>query len=98
MATLTHDVRAVRGRPRRVADSRLASGLVFALISAASFGMSGSLGRGLLDVGWTAGTATLVRVAIAAVVLVVPGVLACCGNRWSKADIRRLGVHQVHLI
>jgi len=81
MALLTHDVRRAPTRGRRVADSRLASGLMFALISAASFGMSGSLGRGLMDAGWTAGSATLVRVAIAAAVLVVPGVLALRG-RW----------------
>lgn len=62
--------------------SRLSSGLLFALASAASFGMSGSLARGLLDLGWTAGAATLVRIAIAAAVLIVPGVIALRG-RWA---------------
>ena len=79
MATLTHDGVRV-ARPRAV-NPRLASGLAFAMASAASFGMSGSLGRGLLDAGWTAGTATLVRVAIAAAVLLVPGLIALRG-RW----------------
>ena len=51
------------------------------MVSAAAFGMSGALARGLLDAGWTAGAATLVRVAIAAMVLVVPGALALRG-RW----------------
>ncbi|WP_084106027.1 DMT family transporter [Demequina sp. NBRC 110056] len=83
MALMTHDtVTAKRSfGVRRVSDSRLASGLVFAMVSAASFGMSGSLARGLMDAGWTAGAATLVRVAIAALVLAVPGALAMRG-RW----------------
>ncbi|WP_084039386.1 DMT family transporter [Demequina sp. NBRC 110053] len=83
MAVMTHDMwRSTRTvRIRRTGSSRVASGLVFAMVSAASFGMSGSLARGLLDAGWTAGAATLVRVAIAALVLVVPGALALRG-RW----------------
>ncbi|MDN4477668.1 DMT family transporter [Demequina sp. SYSU T00039] len=71
MTALTHDV----------ARGRLGQGLVFALVSAASFGASGSLARGLLDAGWSAGAATLIRVAIAAVALAVPAVLAMRG-RW----------------
>jgi drug/metabolite transporter (DMT)-like permease len=62
--------------------SRTASGLLFAAASATSFGMSGALARGLLDVGWSAGAAVAARVAIAALVLVVPGVWAVWG-RWS---------------
>ncbi|NYG60610.1 drug/metabolite transporter (DMT)-like permease [Nocardioides daedukensis] len=60
---------------------RLASGLGFALLSAASFGLSGSLARGLLDQGWSAGAAVTVRVAIAALVLLVPAAMALRG-RW----------------
>lgn len=62
--------------------SRTAAGLAFAFASAASFGLSGTLARGLLDTGWSAGAAVAARVAIAAVVLAVPGVLALRG-RWS---------------
>jgi drug/metabolite transporter (DMT)-like permease len=58
----------------------LATGLAFALISALSFGMSGTLARGLMDIGWSAGAATLIRVAIASAVLVVPGLLALKGQ------------------
>ncbi|WP_082092233.1 EamA family transporter [Demequina pelophila] len=71
MTVFAHD--AARGR--------LAAGLGFALVSALSFGASGSLGRGLIDAGWTAGAATLARVTIAAVVLAVPALLAMRG-RW----------------
>lgn len=61
--------------------SALAGGLGFAMASAASFGLSGSLARGLMDAGWTAGAATLARVVIASAVLLVPGILAMRG-RW----------------
>lgn len=66
---------------RDAARAWLGSGLAFALVSAASFGASGALGRGLLDAGWTAGAATLVRVTIAALVLAVPAAIAMRG-RW----------------
>ncbi len=72
MQTLTHDAPV----------GRVASGIGLALVSAGSFGLSGALARGLMDLGWTAGAATLARVAIAALVLVVPGVLALRGD-WS---------------
>ena len=36
---------------------RLGSGLIFALSSAAAFGLSGPLAKGLVEAGWTAGSA-----------------------------------------
>jgi len=63
------------------ARPRLASGIGFALLAATSFGLSGSLAKGLMDLGWTAGSAVLLRVTIAAVVLAIPGVIAL-GGRW----------------
>jgi len=62
-------------------SARLSRGLLFALIAAASFGLSGSLAKGLMEIGWTAGSAVLVRVTIAAVVLAIPGAIALKG-RW----------------
>lgn len=59
----------------------LVGGLGFAVASAASFGLSGSLARGLMDSGWTAGAATLARVVMASCVLLAPGILAMRG-RW----------------
>lgn len=56
------------------------AGLGLALTASLAFGLSGALARGLLDAGWTAGAAVLVRVAIAAVVLAVPATLALAGN------------------
>lgn len=62
--------------------SRLGAGLGFAVVSALSFGLSGALAKGLLDAGWTPGAAVAVRVAVAALVLVVPAVVVLRG-RWS---------------
>lgn len=59
-----------------------ASGLVFAFASAVSFGMSGTLARGLLDIGWSAGSATLARVTIAGLILAIPGAVALRGD-WA---------------
>ena len=50
-------------------------GLVFALISAAAFGLSGSLARSLLDLGWSPAAVVAVRVIGAFVVLLVPCLL-----------------------
>lgn len=59
----------------------MARGVSLSLIASASFGLSGALARGLMDLGWTAGAATIVRVGVAAVVLIVPGALAMSG-KW----------------
>ena len=76
MSTVTHDT-----SPQAV-SSRVGSGLGFAVLSAASFGLSGPLARGLMDTGWTAGAAVTVRILLAAVVLVPPALVAL-GGRWS---------------
>ncbi|MCZ4499806.1 MAG: yicL [Marmoricola sp.] len=73
MATMTHDGASV--------DHRVA-GLWFAVLSAASFGLSGSLAGGLMDAGWSAGGAVAVRVSLAALVLAWPAWRALEG-RWS---------------
>lgn len=58
------------------------TGVGLALISAVSFGTSGTLARGLLDSGWSPGAATLIRVALAAAVVAPLGVVALRG-RWA---------------
>ncbi len=47
-------------------------GLAIALLSAASFGLSGSLARSLLDLGWTPAAVVAVRISGAFVLLLVP--------------------------
>jgi drug/metabolite transporter (DMT)-like permease len=90
MATMTHDNQQ---------RSRTTAGLAFAFVSAMTFGLSGALARGLFDAGWTAGAAVAARITIAAVVLVVPGVLALRGRwhllRTSSASVTTYGVAAV---
>lgn len=72
MTAVAHDIE------RRAAAStdRTRLGWGYALVSAASFGMSGSLGKGLLEAGWSAAAAVCARILIAAAVLIVPTVRA----------------------
>lgn len=79
MATVTHD--SAPAGPNVATGSRLAAGLLLAVASATSFGMSGALARGLLDTGWTAGSVVLARVALAAAVVLPFGLVALRG-RW----------------
>ncbi|WP_336084276.1 DMT family transporter [Nocardia sp. SSK8] len=58
MATSTHHSAAL-----------VRTGLVFALASATSFGLSGPLARGLMNAGWSAAAVVAVRVLLAGVVL-----------------------------
>jgi drug/metabolite transporter (DMT)-like permease len=60
---------------------RLVSGLGFAILSAASFGASGALARALLETGWSAGAIVLIRVGLAALVVVPFGLVSLRG-RW----------------
>lgn len=59
-----------------------AAGLWIALVSAATFGVSGPFAKALLEIGWSPGAAVGVRIGGAAVVLLVPVLLALRG-RWS---------------
>jgi drug/metabolite transporter (DMT)-like permease len=77
MSTLTHDAPVATVPPR----ARLGSGLVLALVSAASFGMSGALARGLIDTGWSVGALVVIRIGIAALVVLPFGLFALRG-RW----------------
>jgi drug/metabolite transporter (DMT)-like permease len=80
MTTMTDDVRREGVDP--TPGSRLLAGLGFAVLSAMSFGLSGSLAKGLLDTGWSAGAAVTVRVLVAAAVLAVPALVSLRGRWW----------------
>ena len=71
MTTLTHDAVPVRH----------GAGWVFALGSATVFGLSGALGRGLMDAGWSAAAAVAVRVLLGGLVLAPIAVVQLRG-RW----------------
>ncbi len=75
MSTLTHDTRSASD------GSRVTAGLLFAVVSAVSFALSGVLARGLLDTGWSPGAVVLVRVAVGALV-VAPVALVTLRGRW----------------
>ncbi len=84
MAALVHDTHPTG------AGVRTASGLGFALLSAAAFGLSGALARPLLDSGWSAGATVLVRIALGALIVVPFGIYALRG-RWGLVR-RNLGL------
>ncbi|MDQ3455135.1 MAG: DMT family transporter [Actinomycetota bacterium] len=56
-------------------------GLLLALVSAATFGTSGSFAGALLDAGWSPGAAVTTRIGLAAVFLTVPALIQLRG-RW----------------
>lgn len=74
MSALTDDT------PIVTAPRGTASGLVLALVSAWSFGLSGALARGLFDAGWSPGAVVLVRIGLGALVLAPFGVRALRGR------------------
>ncbi|MGU3294738.1 EamA family transporter [Williamsia sp. M5A3_1d] len=54
------------------AAGSLTSGVALAAVSAVSFGMSGPLASALIDAGWSSTAATLLRLGVGALVLVIP--------------------------
>ncbi len=77
MSTLTNDAPMAKTGSRSIT-----SGLVLALVSAFSFGLSGALARPLLDAGWSAGSVVLVRIAVGALIVVPFGIRSLRGD-WS---------------
>src|SRR6185312_4611385 len=55
-----------------IADRGYGEGVALALVSASSFGLSGSLARSLLDLGWTPAAVVATRVGGAFLVLLIP--------------------------
>ncbi len=68
---MTHDRRA----------ARLGPGIGLAVLSASSFGLSGPLGRGLMEAGWSSAAAVSARVLIAGLVL-LPAAVARLRGDW----------------
>ncbi len=58
-----------------------ATGLTFALLSAATFATSGPLASALIETGWTPAAAVAVRIAVAALVLTIPALVQLRGAR-----------------
>jgi drug/metabolite transporter (DMT)-like permease len=70
-------------------DNAVRAGLLFAVLSAVSFGLSGPLASGLIDVGWSPGAVVLARIAIGALV-VAPLTVRALRTRWGllRANLR----------
>lgn len=74
MSTMTHDAPSAPA-------TRAGTGLVLALVSAASFGLAGPIARPLLEAGWSPGAVALVRIGFGALVVLPFGLRALRG-RW----------------
>ncbi|UQX88476.1 DMT family transporter [Jatrophihabitans telluris] len=79
-------------KTRLSGGTALAYGSGFALLSAATFGTSGSFATSLMGAGWSSGAAVTVRITVAALVLALPGAYQLRGKwaavwreRWSLA-------------
>ncbi len=73
---------------------RLTAGLVFAVVSAAAFSLSGVFASGLLDTGWSPGAMVLARVAIATLVVLPLGIVSLRGD-WRPVR-RNLGLIAIY--
>jgi len=62
-------------------DTPRMSGMGWAVLSASAFGLSGSLGRVLMDAGWSAAAAVAARILIGAAVL-LPAAIPRLRGRW----------------
>lgn len=59
------------------------TGMTLAVVSAATFGTSGTFATSLIHAGWSPGAAVLARITAAALILTGPGVMALRG-RWGQ--------------
>jgi drug/metabolite transporter (DMT)-like permease len=70
-------------------------GLGFALLSAATFGTSGSFAASLIDAGWTPATAVTARIVIAGIVLTVPALLQLGRRPVTRAAAKTIVLYGV---
>jgi drug/metabolite transporter (DMT)-like permease len=75
--------------PARPRVDRARAGTAMALASAATFGSSGPMGKALIEAGWTAGAAVLVRLGGAAVILGIAAAISLRGRlRLAPSSLR----------
>ena len=68
-------------QPRDTGSARSGAGLTLAVLSAATFGTSGTFGSSLIAAGWSPAAAVIARIAVAGVILTIPALLQLRG-RW----------------
>ncbi|HEY1486288.1 MAG TPA: DMT family transporter [Micromonosporaceae bacterium] len=75
------------------------SGIALGLLSAATFGTSGSFASSLLNAGWSATSAVIFRIGIAAIVLLGPALWSLHG-RWHRlrGNVGRIMVYGVFAV
>jgi len=84
MTTVAHDATPAR------AEVAPRAGIGLAVVSAASFGLSGALASGLMDAGWSAAGAVTARVVVAALVIALPAARALHGRPGTLSAHGRL--------
>jgi drug/metabolite transporter (DMT)-like permease len=72
----------IEARPSVQQRQAMGRGLAWALLSSAAFGLSGSLARSLLDIGWSPGAVVVARMGGAFLALLVPALIVLRGTRW----------------
>jgi drug/metabolite transporter (DMT)-like permease len=70
------------GRPGTNRAPGSGAGLALALLSAGTFGTSGTFGSALIEAGWSPAAAVTARISLSALILTVPAVLQLRG-RWA---------------
>jgi drug/metabolite transporter (DMT)-like permease len=78
----TYKSATVTSAATRGARSGPGSGLALALLSAGTFGTSGTFASSLIGAGWSPAAAVTIRIAVSALVLTVPALLQLRG-RWA---------------
>jgi drug/metabolite transporter (DMT)-like permease len=74
-------------------ESATGVGVGLALLSAVTFGTSGTFARSLIGAGWSAGAAVTARVGIASLLLALPAALALRGKKHVlRRNLRMIGV------
>lgn len=71
------------------------AGLALAVISAATFGTSGSFASSLIDIGWSPGAAVLARVVVAAALLTWPALVQLRSHRVTARAARTVVLYAV---
>jgi drug/metabolite transporter (DMT)-like permease len=78
----TYKSATVTSAGTRAARSGSGTGLALAVLSAATFGTSGTFASSLIGAGWSPAAAVTIRIAVSALVLTVPALLQLRG-RWA---------------
>jgi drug/metabolite transporter (DMT)-like permease len=99
MSLMTNDSTAARASGRAGRQASLTGGLLLAVMSAATFSLSGPLAKGLFEAGWSTGGVLLVRTGLGAILL-TPFALAALRHRWRLVGrrLRMIGAYALFAV